>query len=184
VSDQDCGDCEALREAQALFFEVGMRQRMVVAQQLARMGLTFVQAHALRLLDPDQPLPMHELARKLEADASNVTGLTDRLERLGLVERRPDPADRRVRVLALTPHGAQAREVVLRLMTEPPAAFAALPPEDHVTLRDIMRRAAEHLRRTQESEGRTPQQLPVRVEKADAGAQSGTVPENGATLPN
>ena len=179
---QDCGDCEALREAQSLFLEVGMRQRVVVGQQFARMGLTFVQAHALRLLDPENHLPMHDLARRLEADASNVTGLADRLERLGLVERRADPADRRVRVLALTPLGVRTREEVLRLMNEPPAAFAALPPEDHVTLRDIMRRAAEHVRKAQESERRAPSQFPVRMGTPGTGARSGTVPENDLTL--
>ena len=44
---------------------------------------------ALRQLDPDEPKPMSELAAALRCDNSNVTGIVDRLEDRGLVERRP-----------------------------------------------------------------------------------------------
>src|SRR3954466_5231949 len=58
-------------------------------------GLSPVQCHLLHLIEPDQPLPMSRLAGVLQCDASNVTGLIDRLEQRGIVERRPSPADRR-----------------------------------------------------------------------------------------
>ena len=48
---------------------------------------------------------MGELAEHLYCDASNVTGIVDRLEGRGLVERKPDPNDRRVKRLVLTPQG-------------------------------------------------------------------------------
>ena len=51
-----------------------------------------MQAHVLRLLEPGEPLPMRTLARKLCCDASNVTGIVDRLEERGLVRARPRPA--------------------------------------------------------------------------------------------
>ena len=53
----------------------------------AELGLGFAQAHALRMLDPEEPLPMSALAERLFCDASNVTGIVDRLESRGLVER-------------------------------------------------------------------------------------------------
>jgi DNA-binding MarR family transcriptional regulator len=133
------------REAQQLFFRIGMVQRAKVGEELAELGLTFVQAHAIRLLDPDRPLPMSALADLLFCDASNVTGIADRLESRGLVERRSVGDDRRVKTLALTPAGVELRARVADVMSEPPAAIAALSADDQRTLRDILRRAAEHL---------------------------------------
>jgi MarR family transcriptional regulator, organic hydroperoxide resistance regulator len=133
------------REAQQLFFRIGMMHRRRIGAAFTELGLTFAQAHALRLLDPDSPSPMNGLAELLVCDASNVTGIADRLEARGLVERRSLGADRRVKTLALTPAGVELRARVLDLMSEPPAAIAALSAEDQRTLRDILRRAAAHL---------------------------------------
>ena len=132
------------REAQQLFLRIGMVQRVTVATALAQLGLTFTQAHVLRLLDPERPLPMSALAGLLVCDASNVTGIADRLEARGLVERRSG-ADRRVKTLALTPTGVELRARVYELMTRPPDAILALSAADQRTLRDILRRAAAHL---------------------------------------
>jgi MarR family transcriptional regulator, organic hydroperoxide resistance regulator len=134
------------REAQQLFFEIGMAQRVRVGTAFGELGLTFAQAHALRLLEPGRPLPMSALAELLVCDASNVTGIADRLEARELIERRSLGGDRRVRALALTAKGAEVRARVLEIMSEPPAAIAALSTEDQRMLRDILRRAAEHLR--------------------------------------
>ena len=65
-------------EAQRLFFEIGMETRKLAAAKLAELGLTFPLAHALRLLEPDRPRPMRELADVLFCDASNVTALAPR----------------------------------------------------------------------------------------------------------
>ncbi len=133
------------REAQQLFFRIGMVQRTRIGAAFAELGLTFAQAHALRLLDPDRPSPMNELAELLVCDASNVTGIADRLEARGLVERQSGGADRRVKTLALTPAGVELRARVFDLMSQPPEAIAALSADDQRTLRDILRKAAAHL---------------------------------------
>jgi DNA-binding MarR family transcriptional regulator len=138
-------DTSAAREAQQLFFEIGMSQRLRVGKALNKFGLTFVQAHALRTLDPERPLAMSALADLLLCDASNVTGIADRLEIRGLIERRTADGDRRVKALALTPKGAALRRRVLAVMSEPPASIAALSEADQRALRDILRRAVELL---------------------------------------
>ena len=130
-------------KAQRLFFEIGMTQRPKVARALAELGLTFPQAHALRLLEPETTMPMSDLAERLVCDASNVTGIADRLETRGLVERRSAERDRRVKALALTEAGLEMRERVLELMALPPTAIAALPQDDQRRLVDILRRAVE-----------------------------------------
>jgi DNA-binding MarR family transcriptional regulator len=135
-------------EAQKLFFEIGMTQRVKTGAALAELGLGFAQAHALRMLDPDEPIAMSALAERLFCDASNVTGLVDRLEARGLVERRSAENDRRVKALTLTPAGVALRDQVLAVMSEPPEAIASLAAADQRALRDILARAVANLRAT------------------------------------
>jgi DNA-binding MarR family transcriptional regulator len=129
------------REAWGTVFQISLANRWRLMAALEEYGLTFPQAHALRLLDPERPLPMNEIADRLVCDASNVTGIADRLESRGLIERRPGSGDRRVKMLALTAAGAEARKRVIEAMTEPPAEIAALSAADQRALRDILRRA-------------------------------------------
>jgi DNA-binding MarR family transcriptional regulator len=103
--------------------------------------LTPMQAHALRLLEPGTELPMSALADSLHCDASNVTGIVDRLEARGLIERRSAAHDRRVKMLAVTLAGEELRaELQDRLFRAPPSV-AGLSPEDQRALRDILKRA-------------------------------------------
>jgi len=132
---------DVAREAWELLFRVAKAKHAVLSAQLAELDLTPVQAHALRRLDPEQPLGMSALADALYCHASNVTGIVDRLESRGLVERTPGAEDRRVKTLVLTPEGAEVRARVSELLSEPPAALAALPAGDQRALRDILRRA-------------------------------------------
>jgi DNA-binding MarR family transcriptional regulator len=87
--------------------EVTHRVEQVVAMVAARYDLTPQQVGLLRMLD--EPMSMRAYAEDLSCDPSNVTGLVDRAERLGLVERVSDPLDRRVRMLTLTVEGRAVR---------------------------------------------------------------------------
>jgi MarR family transcriptional regulator, organic hydroperoxide resistance regulator len=89
---------------------------------------------------------MNALADRLFCDASNVTGIADRLENRGLIERRAAEGDRRVKALVLTAEGVALRNRAYEIMTEPPAPIAALPLSDQRALRDILERAVENLR--------------------------------------
>jgi len=111
-----------------------------LAQEL---GLSPAQLHALRLMERDTEIPMSSLAGMLFCDASNVTGIVDRLETRGLIERRPASHDRRVKLLSLTDEGARVREVAWRQMSQPPPEIAALPLEHKRALRDALRAAFE-----------------------------------------
>jgi DNA-binding MarR family transcriptional regulator len=105
-------------------------------------ALTGAQAKLLTLLSLD-PLPMRKLAHKLKCEPSNVTGIVDRLEARGLVERRPDPADRRVKVAAATDEGrrvARSLRESLHFAREP---LAALTEDERLALRDLLRRMVE-----------------------------------------
>ena len=128
-------------EAWTLFwriFSADKPRRMAVFSEL---GLSFQQAMALGHLEADEPLPMSALAGALQCDNSNVTGIVDRLEAAGLAERRPAERDRRVKTVALTPHGEAVRDEVRRRAGTPPPEIAALSEEDAAVLRDVLRRA-------------------------------------------
>ena len=128
-------------EAWALMFElmhVSKQRFMAIASEF---DLSPPQVMALRHLDPNEPKPMSQLALALRCDNSNVTGIVDRLEDRGLVERRAAEHDRRVKMLTITARGAEVRARLAARLEEPPEPLASLSNEDQRTLRDIMRRA-------------------------------------------
>ena len=100
--------------------------------------LSPVQCHVLHFIEPGRPLPMGRLAETLRCDASNVTGLVDRLEARGLVQRRASTEDRRVKVIQLTADGARLRARMLRRMTEASRPVARLSAADQRTLVRIL----------------------------------------------
>ena len=80
-------------------------------EQLAqRLGVPAFFLKALHLLD--HPMAMKELGRRMHCDPSFVTGVADMLEKRGLAVREPDPADRRVKRLVLTPAGEDLKRQV------------------------------------------------------------------------
>jgi DNA-binding MarR family transcriptional regulator len=105
----------------------------------AEFDLTPMQGHALRTLDPERPLAMSTLAQELVCDASNVTGIVDKLESRGLIARQGAEGDRRIKMLAVTEKGIELREQLWARTMEPPRAVTALPEETR-------RRVAEALR--------------------------------------
>ncbi len=85
-------------------------------------------------------MSLSELAEAVRVDAPYATLIVDSLEERGLVERRPDPADRRRKLVALTPEGKEAAQRVLRIKREPPPGFANLTAAELDTLEELMRR--------------------------------------------
>lgn len=130
---------EACRAWQLLmkFYFVQRRHLPGFAGEL---GLSQVQCHVLHLIEPGRPVPMSRLAEVLSCDASNVTGLVDRLEARGLLARRPSPGDRRVKVLALTPRGVRLRDEMLRHMTGQPLPLSSLTPDERRALVGLLER--------------------------------------------
>lgn len=99
------------------------------------LGLAPTQAQTLVALEPGQELPMGAVADALACDPSTVTGIADRLEAQGLIERRPLAGDRRVRALALTEAGIERRSRFLKHLGDAPPSVQAL---DAATLRDLI----------------------------------------------
>ena len=121
-----------------LLMKVFFAQRGRLASSGPAFDLSPVQCHVLHLIEPGRPLPMSRLADTLSCDASNVTGLVDRLESRGLVRRQPSPQDRRVKVLQLTATGARLRAQLLRQMTGASLPLSRLSPGQQRTLVKIL----------------------------------------------
>jgi MarR family transcriptional regulator, organic hydroperoxide resistance regulator len=137
------GTRDVAGEAWALLQRVAFSERPRFIAAVREFDL--VPPHFIVLQELNEPKPMGEIAKLLACDSSNVTWITDRLEERGLVERQPDPGDRRVKLLVLTPEGRRMRDAVEARLEEPPPSIQGLSREDQKALRDILRRAAEHL---------------------------------------
>jgi MarR family transcriptional regulator, organic hydroperoxide resistance regulator len=105
----------------------------------AELDLSPAQGHALRVLDPDRPVAMSALADELVCDASNVTGIVDKLESRGLIARQADERDRRIKMLMVTERGREVRGDLITRAMEPPPAVAALPADARRLLAQVLR---------------------------------------------
>jgi len=98
-----------------LLSQVGIHASSRFAARLAEVDLQPALFRVLNLVDAAEGRSQQEIAKAVQAPPSRMVGFVDELEQRGLVERRADPEDRRVRALYLTPAGrealARAREV-------------------------------------------------------------------------
>lgn len=101
-------------------------------------GLTPGPAKALLRLHDEPQQSMRDLAQLLGCDASYITALTDVLEQRGFAERRVHPRDRRIKVVAITAAGEEAKARALSVLHEPPASLSVLNASELRQLRDLM----------------------------------------------
>jgi DNA-binding MarR family transcriptional regulator len=130
-------------DAWQLLIKFSFSQQTQLPPLAAELELSPAQCHVLRLIEPDKPIPMRQLAEGLCCDASNVTGLVDRLESRGLVRRQASEADRRVKTIELTPKGARLRAALLERMTAPPEGLERLSVREQQMLVRILGRLLE-----------------------------------------
>ena len=113
--------------------------------KMAECSLSLSQGKLVRELA--QPQSQRELARRLNYDPSNITAIADSLEERGLIERRPDAADRRFRRLALTPAGERLRRSLEERLSEPPDFMNRLTPQEQRRLLELITKLFAHERR-------------------------------------
>lgn len=103
-------------------------------------NLTASQGKTLNVLRRG-PASMSTLATTLTCDASNMTGIVDRLEKRGLVRREPSPSDRRVKNVLLTEEGEQVIDVIRGKMNKTLAGLSRLSEQEQDTLYALLERA-------------------------------------------
>jgi MarR family transcriptional regulator, organic hydroperoxide resistance regulator len=109
-----------------------------VRERAVKLGLTAPQATALRELTG--AMTMSELAERMSCEPSNATFVVDKLEKQGLLERRPHATDRRAKVLVLTPAGIALRERLIELLVQD-SPLAGLTPAEQGVLQTLLHRA-------------------------------------------
>jgi DNA-binding MarR family transcriptional regulator len=132
---------DAWRLLLGMLFEGQARDRMAAACR--SIGISPGSMKTLFRLEPGQGVPMRDLADFWGCDASYVTSLADALEERGLVERRPHPTDRRVKMIALTEKGIAARDRAFDVLYEPPRSFSVLTAAEQRQLRDLLLKVAD-----------------------------------------
>ncbi len=93
------------RAADALLALIPLYYKNVMRQRHAITGIQVAQIHTLGVLMKNESMPMSEIGSRLYISRPYMTRLADLMIADGLVERRPDPADRRVINLAITEKG-------------------------------------------------------------------------------
>ena len=104
-----------------------------------RTGMAFSRIRVLRRLRQG-PLTIKDLARAAAMDAPATTVTVNDLEDRGLVVRRTDPTDRRVKLVSATEAGRALIADALATPDPAPSALAAFSPADLATLHDLLHR--------------------------------------------
>ena len=114
------------------FLRLESRIQSAVAERLRAIGLSVPQCDVLTTLTEAEGISQQELAQRLYVTKGNISGLLDRLERAGLVERRSTAADRRQYAIYLTPEGraAAGQADAGRLGLNPRHTISPLPPQE------------------------------------------------------
>jgi DNA-binding MarR family transcriptional regulator len=117
------------------YLEVHHRMFRAVNDEMSGCGLSMARTKVLLRLRERGPIRQSVLAADFGLSPHSITDIVDGLERLGMAERRPDPTDRRAKLVAITDAGQAGLDVAdatrQRLLTH---VFGALSEADRATL--------------------------------------------------
>jgi MarR family transcriptional regulator, organic hydroperoxide resistance regulator len=130
-------------EVVGLWFEMQARLESHFTELAAQYGLSAVQAKVLLTLQPDGAMTMRTLAGQVQYDASNLTGVVDRLEEVGAVRRQPHPSDRRAKGVMLTDEGQRVRRAFWERLTNNTGPLGRLNGRELTSLRGLLRSAMQ-----------------------------------------
>jgi DNA-binding MarR family transcriptional regulator len=138
TSPGDSGGDETLSEA---FRSVARQLRDISRDFLAPWDISPSQLRALRVLMRHGVMRLTELSGHLHIAPRSTTEVVDALQARGLVERRPDPSDRRATLVEVTGHGASVLDAIrVARGTEAERAFDRLSQTDRAHLARILRK--------------------------------------------
>lgn len=112
-----------------------------INEALTPHGLTFARFEVLALLSFTRrgELPLGKIGQRLQVHAASVTNAIDRLERDGLVERRPHPHDGRATLASITDEGRDLVDVAAKELGAIDFGLAGREAVDHAAINDALR---------------------------------------------
>jgi DNA-binding MarR family transcriptional regulator len=126
----------------ARLFATGLQRRV------APLGLAPAQFMVLLELWQDEGLTQRDLVERLDVEQATMANTLARMERDGLITRRPSEADRRARVIGITPKARDMRETAIAAAErQNRAALAALSEAERAELIRLMRKVIETMKR-------------------------------------
>jgi DNA-binding MarR family transcriptional regulator len=134
----ECADGELNAELLDAFAELIGRFLGEGEKVAERLGVPVFALKAMHFLGGG--MPMKELGRRLRCDPSFVTAIADSLEKRGLAKREPNPGDRRIKNLVLTPEGSEFRNRVEQEMLASMPWCTALDRDERATLLALIRK--------------------------------------------
>jgi MarR family transcriptional regulator for hemolysin len=127
-------------------FEVARLMKRRFEEQAKSHGITLPQWRALAQIATHDGISQRALADQIDADPMTVSGILDRLEKRGLIERYPDPTDSRAKLARLTAAGEDlfqtARQVALAMYE---SAVAGLTPAEREALQSGLEKMSANL---------------------------------------
>jgi len=129
-----------------IFFQLAKANQIgsrFLAQKVAELNITPVQAMVLGFLRDEDRITSSELGKRTELDSATLTGIIDRLEAAKLIERRGNPADRRSIQVYLTERGRSLGARAVQLIAEANVTFLEMLTEKE---RGELRRIIKKLR--------------------------------------
>ncbi len=125
-------DREPLTRLIGLASGIHFKTQRITERRLKSVGLTYPQFGTLAAVAEKEGRTQRELAERLESDANTLMVVCDSLQKKRLVERRADPADRRIWRIAMTPRGAEVFAEALRIVEELYRPFSLIVSERQI----------------------------------------------------
>jgi MarR family transcriptional regulator, organic hydroperoxide resistance regulator len=133
-----------MKAEECIFFQLAKANQAGArfwSKKVSALDLTAVQGMVIRFLYENNRLTSSELGKKTDLDSATLTGVLDRLEAGGFVERRQNPEDRRSIRIHLTEKGRTTGEKVAKLMEEANAEFMrGFNTSEEVAMRSLLTR--------------------------------------------
>jgi DNA-binding MarR family transcriptional regulator len=139
-----------VRTEECIFFQLAKADQSGAQYwqgKVAPLGLTAVQAMVLNTLSDDDGAPAGRLGERIQLTSATLTGIIDRLENLGFVERRASMKDRRAVLVCLTGKGKEAVAEIKPLLANANQEFlAGLSPREQERLRGLLQKLRDSRR--------------------------------------
>jgi DNA-binding MarR family transcriptional regulator len=125
-----------------MLVQAAIRTKHDFARLAELYDLTVMQLITVCSLEPGRPIPMSQISCFLACDASNVTGIVDRLAGRGLIERTEGAQDRRIKMIALTAKGEHLRRnAIEEIDGTQPESMSALDTVEFKELHRLLKKA-------------------------------------------
>lgn len=115
-------------------------------KKVEHLGVTASQAMVLNFLGEEDRILSRVLRQKLQITSATMTGILDRLEKIGLIKRQPHPGDRRAILVCLTDKGAcYAKDINLIMVAANKEFMGRFDPEDSRVFRQMLKRVQKDM---------------------------------------